>query len=228
MTGFLVYIELLLLIIGGYYLFVKFKNYALPALNFFKILYVLTFLTEIIGKITGHFGLHNTLLYNIFIPIEFFLLVTILETNIPQYLQWRILPKIGLAIFYIFYITEIIYNKGFHHSFVFFSHSFTSFYFILVGLLYYYKLIHLEITVYIKSNYVFWLVTGLFVYHFASIFINLFFSYVVEMYLSVGMNWAISTITLLRVIFNLFFYSAWIYAFICKYREIISSSSSYA
>ncbi len=228
MTGFLVYIELLLLLIGGYYLFVKLKNSSLPSLNFLKILYVLTFFTEITGKITAHYGFHNILLYNVFIPIEFFLLVKIMEKNIPAYLQWRIWPNAGLFIFSLIYISEIIYNRGFNHSFVFFSHTFTSFYFMVLGFVYYYRLIQLEIAVHAKSDYVFWLVTGLFVYQFASFFINLFFSYIVALYLSDGNNLGISIINTLRVIFNVFFYGAWIYAFICKYRETISSSSSYA
>ncbi len=228
MTGFLVYIELLLLLIGGYYLFVKFKIIPLPALNFFKLLYVLTFFTEITGKITAHFGIHNILLYNVFIPVEFFLLVKIMKKNIPAYLQWQMLPNTSLFIFFIIYIAEIIFNRGFNNSFVFFSHTFTSFYFMVVGFVYYYQLMQLEIAVHPKSDFVFWLVTGLFLYQFASFFINLFFSYIVELYLSGGMNWGISIITILRVIFNVFFYGAWVYAFICKYREIISSSSSYA
>lgn len=98
----------------------------------------------------------------------------------------------------------------------------------VLGFVYYYRLIQLEIAVHAKSDYVFWLVTGLFVYQFASFFINLFFSYIVALYLSDGNNLGISIINTLRVIFNVFFYGAWIYAFICKYRETISSSSSYA
>jgi|GEM_PF-3277612 hypothetical protein len=227
MVGTLVYIELLLLLVGIYYLFLKFKNFNLPGLIFFKILYVLTFFTEILGKITAQHHIHNEYIYNVFVAIEFVLLVIIMDKNIPAKLQWHKWSKIGLFIFFALYMAEILYHKGIMDSFVFFSHTFISFYFIVLGFVYYYRLIQLEIAVQAKNDYVFWLVTGIFLYQFASFFINLFFSYIVQLYLSDHANWGISVITILRVLFNVFFYSAWLYAFICKYRETISSSSFY-
>jgi hypothetical protein len=65
----------------------------------------------------------------------------------------------------------------------------------------------------------FWIVTGLFFFNFGSIACNLFFDYLMvkipKEYIPI--NYIIFTVL------NFILYGCWSYAFICRYRQMISS-----
>lgn len=192
------------------------------------ILYLsITFITEISGNIIARFYHHNNIaLYNLYMPLEFLLMNRILSKICSRYFNYKIFFLAGSFVFFSSYLIETLLAGNFQ-QYNSFSSSIALAYFGIVCCYYYYTFLKRDSDINILKDFGFWMVTGWFLYSFCTIIFTLFFKYIVEIYKQNEMNRGIYIITIVLNIFNFILYCCWSYAFICKYREKISSSSSF-
>lgn len=152
----------------------------------------------------------NQWLYNLYLIFEIAFNSAMFSLFINRYVRSKPYILLGLTIFFITYIFEIID----HSIFIFNNTSSTisSIIFVLFSLFYFYLLINDPRHYSLKSYAPFWWVTGTLLYYFGSTIANLFF----EELLSLKVN----NHHLRYYIFNLLniiLYSCWSYSFICRY-----------
>ncbi|HMH23269.1 MAG TPA: hypothetical protein VK563_15900 [Puia sp.] len=159
----------------------------------------------------------NYLLFNIFLPVYVFYTGWIMYQMYRPLSNSRILITGMLAVFSAIYLLESIPT----HFIVFSANANTSFSIcmVIICLVYYYFLIKTEDFIDVYRYADFWLVTGLFFFHFVSTASNFFFKYmtIINKDSIVPIRYSI------EILINFILYSCWVYAFICRYRKTISS-----
>ena len=91
---------------------------------------------------------------------------------------------------------------------------------IIVACIYYYHLLKQQDPIPLKRSASFWIVSGLLVFYFGSMGCNLFVEQLTAIYNETGFPLRFIIMALL----NFILYACWAYAFICRYRQTISSS----
>ncbi len=184
----------------------------------FAWLLLLTLATEITGYCMYYLHhLKNHWLYNLFLPFEFLLTCRILYRICQPNFNSRTLLLLGSFIFTVLYLVESFHAH--FSSFSSYANDFSSIWILVICFLYFYHLLKQKEYISLLQHPPFWIVTGLFFFNFGSIACNLFFDYLMvkipKEYIPI--NYIIFTVL------NFILYGCWSYAFICRYRQMISS-----
>jgi len=162
----------------------------------------------------------NHWLYNLSLPVEFlFISWALYKICIPTFNCKPVIIS-GLAIFVIIYIIESISSGFLEYSFR--ANSFASAWITIICCLYFYYLLKQDDYIVISAHAPFWIITGCFFFYFGTTSCNFFYDYLKV----INTNQNIPVRYIIFNVLNFILYSCWSYAFICKYRQTISSSSS--
>lgn len=187
--------------------------------KYFKWILLLIVLKEIVGYATVIFmpDKNNHWWFNIFLPVDFVIYTLIFHHSCKRYFQDKWLIILGFVCFTIIYGYESYQSSFLKYSLV--ASNIAAVYYLLFCCLYYFFLLKQEEYEDILGSPVFWIITGLFVFYFARTACNVFFTYLVE----------INEVLLkpvryiIFIILGFILYGLWSYAFLCRYRQRISS-----
>lgn len=193
-----------------------------PAWRLFILFLLVTVVVEVCGiYVRTELHLPNFMIYNVFLLVEclvqsyfFYYLYKTYRNTQKQFTGW-------LIIFAFFYFTELV--KSHFGAYVSASSTTMSVGLILASVYFYYLLLKEEKSRQLVTYAPFWWVNGTICFYFAGIACNLFFSYLVQDR-TPGIGHSARYIVF--SILNIILYLSWSYAFICRYRQRISSSSS--
>lgn len=185
---------------------------------FFIPFLALTLLTELGGKYIAH-TLHKTNagLYDIYLIADFTFVIWILYLLYPNrriWKPWFILIYSGLLVIYLW--------ESFHNRFLLYNSTtdtISSFVFVFLCGVYYFLLLKDEKYYQLSRFPAFWLVTGLFLFNFGSMVIDLFPDELLDLFIVSELSLRYAIIVFLMSIL----YGCWIYAFRCRYQETILS-----
>lgn len=179
----------------------------------------IVFIIDTTGYLFYLSRINNHWLYNIanFIFASFYTWV-LYKINSTNKLMKRLLTGCQI-IFSITYLFESIQSHFLEASR--FSFIFNTIYIIIACCLYFYFLLKNDEYINLVKDASFWIISGLFFFELGSISLIIFSSYLVEINLKENIN---VSFAILNVV-NFIFYGCWTYAFICKYRQTISSPS---
>jgi len=163
----------------------------------------------------------NFMLYNIFLIVECFIQSYFFYHLIKVYKDKAMVLVIWIVLFLLCYFTELYKNHL--GGFVFQTSSLMSVMLVLAGVYFNYLVLKDERFKRLSTDASFWWVSGTLCFYFGSTACNIFFEYLVH-----DKTPAISHSVRYIVfnILNIVLYLNWSYAFICRYRQRISSSSS--
>ncbi|SHG46159.1 hypothetical protein [Pedobacter caeni] len=163
----------------------------------------------------------NLYLYNVFLLVECGFISTFFYFLYKKYVnksKWLI----GwLSLFALFYTLELISNNFL--NFTFKTASALSVAFVLASLYFYYLILKDEKFERLSIYPPFWWVNGTLIFYFGSTSTNIFFDYLIQDQISIfpqSIRYRIFNIL------NVLLYCCWSYAFLCKYLQRKSSSSS--
>ena len=161
---------------------------------------------------------NNHWVFNAFMPVDFFFTNWILYKICSPHFNCKPWIIIVLAVFSILYVIESINSHFLEYSSI--SGSVKSIVIISISFLYYYYLLKQDEYIDITKDPPFWIVTGCFFFYFGGIACDFFFDYLVTIN-----NTTLKPVRyIIYIVLNFILYSCWSYAFICKYRQTISSS----
>lgn len=165
------------------------------------------------------YHIQNHWLFNIFLPIEISFLCYVLYHICRNYfkIQWYLL--VVLAGFFIMYLIESVQSKWTEYSGI--ANSFASVVIVLLCCLFYYFLLKGERYIHLNTYPQFWIISGLFVFYLGSIGVGLFVNQLAAIYIKSK----IPIRYIIMLVLNFILYACWSYAFLCRYRQNISSSS---
>jgi hypothetical protein len=174
--------------------------------------------TEAVGN-TAYFYWHqnNHWIYNAYLPVEILFKSWILYKICQPHFNSRPVIISGLVVFSISYLAESITAHFLKYSSN--TNVLFSVWVILVCFYYYYCLIKGENNITIYRHPPFWIITGLFFFYFISTASNLFFDYLIQ----INKKELVPIRYTIFLILDLILYSSWSYAFICRYKQTISS-----
>ncbi|SDL71078.1 hypothetical protein SAMN04488084_102198 [Pedobacter antarcticus] len=208
-------VELICLIIGTCFIF----NEKQPAWWIFYGYIFLTCIVEFTGIHLRLQKLPNMTVYNIFLIPEGIVISYFFYSLYQKYtnkIKWLIA---WIGIFLIFWIAETLSDS--FQGFAFNTSSFISISFVLASLYYYYLILKDPNFEKLGSYAPFWWVNGVLFYYFGTTAINIFFDYLLQDNIytfphSIRYN-------VIKIV-NVFLYSCWSYAFICRYHQRKSST----
>ncbi|HEU4470435.1 MAG TPA: hypothetical protein VFR58_05080 [Flavisolibacter sp.] len=204
------FIEAICLVTALYFLFkskMGWWQYFIPFL-------LLTLAVEIAGYML-YFELNqpNYWIFNIYLPIEVCFVFYVLDKLGKERLAGTILLWLALLLFLFIYLKETYESKGLQYSSM--ANTFASLVVIFFCFIYYYSLLKQEDYIDLRRHPDFWVISGLFIFYFGSMGINLFPSQLSQWYLRTGVPVRYTVMLAL----NLFLYACWSYAFIWNYRQ---------
>lgn len=187
--------------------------------KYFKWILLITVLKEVVGYTTAILmpGQNNHWWFNIFLPVDFIIYTCILHYACRRYFRDRSVIILGSVCFAIIFFYESYMNSFAKYSLL--ASNIAAVYYLLFCCLYYFFLLKQEGYEDILRSPSFWVITGLFVFYFSRTACNVFFTYLVE----------INEILLkpiryvIFIILGFILYGLWSYAFLCRYRQRISS-----
>lgn len=193
-----------------------------PAWRLFICFLLITVLVEVCG-IYVRTVLHrpNFMIYNVFLLVECLVQSYFFYYLYKTYRNTQRLLTSWLIIFACFYSAELV--KSHFGAYVSASSTTMSVGLILASVYFYYLLLKEEKSRQLFTYAPFWWVNGTICFYFAGIACNLFFSYLVQDR-TPGIGHSARYIVF--SIINIILYLSWSYAFICRYRQRILSSSS--
>jgi hypothetical protein len=178
---------------------------------------LITYLTEITGKLlrTGHHS--NQWLYNVFLLFEAGFTSFMFNHLLSKYINSKPLFIGGLVALLVIYLYEVV-SHGF---FVFNELTATvmSVVFVVYSFYYYYLLIRDDHYVDLKRSPEFWWVAGALFFYFGSTAVNLFFSFLQNVRIA-GHNITYFIFSALSA----FLYACWSYSFICRKWQTTSKN----
>lgn len=193
-----------------------------PAWRLFILFLLVTVVVEVCGiYVRTELHLPNFMIYNVFLLVECLVQSYFFYYLYKTYRSTRRLFTGWLIIFAFFYFTELV--KSHFGAYVSASSTTMSVGLILASVYFYYLLLKEEKSRQLVTYAPFWWVNGTICFYFAGIACNLFFSYLVQDR-TPGIGHSARYIVF--SILNIILYLSWSYAFICRYRQRISSSSS--
>ena len=177
-----------------------------------------TLAVELIGKYIGGF-LHrpNTGLYNIYLIGDIGFVSWVLYRCYPGRRRWRPWFIGGFAGMAGIYFLELFLSHGKTYNSS--TDSLSSFVFVFACGIYYFLLLRQDRYDDLLKMPAFWIVTGLFLFNFGTMVIDLFPEELLSLYLGRTVSLRSAIVVFLMAIL----YGCWIYAFRCKYQETISS-----
>lgn len=177
----------------------------------------LTLATELIGKyIVRSLHRNNIMLYNMYLLLDIAFVTWILYKCFPGKRNWRIPFSISFIALTAIYVSESILHRGQQYNNT--TDTVSSFVFVFACGLYYFLLLRDDQYRDLLKFPSFWIVTGLFLFNFGSMVIDLFPSELMNLYLAEKISLRYAIIVFLMAIL----YGCWIYAFRCRYQETIS------
>lgn len=178
---------------------------------------LITYLTEITGKLlrTGHHS--NQWLYNVFLLFEAGFTSFMFNNVLSKYINSKPLIIGGLGFLLALYTYDIV-SHGF---FVFNDITATvmSVVFVIYSFYYYYLLIKDEHYIDLKRSAAFWWVAGSLFFYFGSTAVNLFFTFLQNVRVA-GHNITYFIFSALSA----FLYACWSYSFICRKWQTTSKN----
>ena len=179
-------------------------------------------LFTVVSEITGHvltvfFQKNNHWIYNIYLPVETVFICWLFYKICIPYFNSKPWLIVWLTVFFSLYLYQSIKTDFLEFSWI--SNSASSVFFVFFSCLYYYQLLKHEEYLNLLTFPTFWIVNGIFFFHFGSTSSNLFFDYLV----SINLKSAIPIRYIIYIILNFILYGCWSYGFLCKYRQTISS-----
>lgn len=160
---------------------------------------------------------NNHWIYNLELPLEVCFTMWIFNEFFNSFITSKPWYIAGLVVFSISYFVEIVL-----HGFMTYAHwtgTLMSLLFVVICGLYFYMLLQSKDYINLARNPPFWAVAGMFMFYFGSTITNLFFDELIEIYVKQGIQLRYFIFTGLNAIL----YSCWSYAFLCRYRQTISS-----
>ncbi|QKJ30681.1 hypothetical protein HQ865_13260 [Mucilaginibacter mali] len=193
-----------------------------PAWRLFIFFLLTTVIVEMGGiYVRDQMQLPNYMIYNVFLLIECLVQYYFFYFLYKTYHDTKKLLIGWLIAFALFYFAELI-SKHFG-AYVSVSSTVMSVGLILASVYFYYLLLREKRSRQLAAYAPFWWVNGTICFYFAGIACNLFFRYLVQDQTpGVGHSARYIVFSMLNVLL----YLNWSYAFICRYRQRISSSSS--
>jgi uncharacterized membrane protein YfcA len=183
---------------------------------------LLTVLVEIAGIYIRQQHRPNFMLYNMFLVVEcavqnyFFYYLYASYRDIPKPRGYLLI--VFVLFFVLFFFAELVYNR--FNAYVSVSSTILSVELILASVYFYYLLLCEEHSRRLSGYAPFWWVNGTICFYFAGIASNLFFNYLVQDHTH-GINHSARYIVFSML--NIILYISWSYAFLCRYRQRISS-----
>lgn len=172
---------------------------------------------EIWGMYAAEQKINSNAVYNFYVLLNFVFLQFILHKLCMGPASRNSLFILFLLIFMIFFFAEIAY-----HGYTRFAIRSITFSYLLVSiqcLYYFYYLLKQDHFVNLPQHAPFWLASGILIHALGSTASYLFYDYLVAIYTELG----IPVRQIIFVFLNFILYGSWSYAFICKYRQRISS-----
>lgn len=143
---------------------IKFPLYKNTYLKFLPLILLLTLVTESLGMyINKVYGPPNIVIFNIYY-FFYFSLFFYLFMKIIEEVKFKNYIKIGLGIFWLFYLNDLIFTD-------IFTESFTTSYIAGAGILifsitlYYISILQSSLVLVIKNDLLFWVSVGLFLFY---------------------------------------------------------------
>ena len=193
-----------------------------PAWRLFILFLLVTVVVEVCGiYVRTELHLPNFMIYNVFLLVECLVQSYFFYYLYKTYRGTQRLFTGWLVVFAFFYFTELVKNH--FGTYVSASSTTMSVGLILASVYFYYLRLKEEKSRQLVTYAPFWWVNGTICFYFAGIACNLFFSYLVQDR-TPGIGHSARYIVF--SILNIIVYLSWSYAFICRYRQRISSSSS--
>ncbi|HVI47200.1 MAG TPA: hypothetical protein VM802_20145 [Chitinophaga sp.] len=159
----------------------------------------------------------NVWVYNIFQLAECFSISLFFYHLYRQYVNIRKWLIAWLVVFVVIYITEATDNhfQRFNNA----TATIMAVAFVLASLYYFYLM--LKDTRYQSLGFYapFWWISGVLLFYFGGVIFNILFQYIAD-----TANFPFSMRYIIFNILNIFLYTSWSYAFICRYRQRILSS----
>jgi hypothetical protein len=209
----IIFFEIICLLVSLFYLYKKESYWK----NFIWFL-LLTVAVEISGYFIYFIFHHsNHWMFNIYLLIETLFVSWILYKLCKDYFNCKPWILTGLIIFIIAYLYESIKSNFLEYSFN--SNTIISTFIICICCMYYYYLLKNIEYVNLIKHAPFWIIAGIFFFYFGRIASNFFFDYLV----SLNKDSIKPVRYIIFIVLNFILYSCWSYAFICKYKQIISS-----
>ena len=172
----------------------KKNNYERKFILFF---FINTFIFDMFLKYFWLYKMNNLYIANIYIPIEFFILLSLYQFNLHEIIN-KFYFYIILSLFFTFYVINIFYFQGFFSDYSSNAKTLESVIFIILSQVYFYKiLIHLDVEFLLREP-MFWINTGVLIYFSADIFIFIFGNYLMKYSENLNIQmWAIHAVFLM-------------------------------
>jgi hypothetical protein len=164
-------------------------------------------------------GFENYWLYNAYLPLEIsflFYLLNSFNRNYVKLARWFIAAWL---IFILLYLWESFYSQFREYSG--YANLYASICIIIACFLFYYLLMRQPGYINLMEYAAFWIVSGLFFFYLGSVACNVFKSQLTLVYEKTGLPIRY----IIMLVLNFLLYSCWSYAFLCRYRQKISSFS---
>ncbi|RQO29964.1 hypothetical protein DBR32_13700 [Taibaiella sp. KBW10] len=161
--------------------------------------------------------INSNVVYNFYVLLNFVFIQFVLHKICTITTNRDRTNVLFLFIFTLFFVSEVYYfgYKNFAVKSIIFSYFLIS----VQCLYYFYTLLKQDSFVNLPQHAPFWLAAGILFHAIGSTVSYLFYDYLVTIYLELG----IPVRQIIFVFLNFILYGSWSYAFICKYRQRISS-----
>ena len=182
---------------------------------------LLTVLVETAGYILYfRYGMSNHWLFNLRLLPEIAFLFFVLYRLNSNFFRVALWLGIAFALFLMIYGWES-FRSGWK-SYSANANTLASITIIITACLFYYYLLKQDTFVEITSYAPFWIVSGLLIFYLGAFGCNLFVKQLTDIYKRTG----VPIRFIIMLVLNFILYACWAYAFLCRYRHKISSSSS--
>lgn len=166
------------------------------------------YLYRVLQVLEGNKAVINYIVYKIYLPVEFLFHSWLLFLFTKQYKRLTRYYTTGLIVFFILFTIEL--SKVSINTYVVTSDLMGAFFLLTGCFLYYYFFLQQENHVELRKFAPFWIVTGLFFYHFVGFSLLAFFNDLVLINIQ---KKGIPVRHYVMSVLNFIFYGSWIYAF---------------
>lgn len=173
------------------------------------------YLYRLIQVLNGIKEVKNHIVYKIYLPVEFLFHSWVLFLLTKQYKKLIRYYTAGCFVFFSLFVIEL--SNVSLNTYLVTSDLFEAFFLLTGCLLYYYYFLKQENHVEIIKFAPFWIVTGLFFYHFVSFSVTVFFDYL-ALINTTGQG--IPLRSYVFIVLNCIFYGSWVYAFKIRRKHL--------
>jgi hypothetical protein len=164
------------------------------------------------------FGYENYWLYNAYLLVEICFLFSLLNSFTRVYTRSTRWFIAAWLIFIALYLWESSHSRFREYSG--YANLYASVCIIIACFFFYYFLMKQPDYINIMRYGAFWVISGLFFFYLGSVACNVFKSQLTQVYEKTGLPIRY----IIMLVLNIFLYSCWSYAFLCRYQQKISSS----